>query len=389
MDENPERSLLELTRTLVRIPSRSGADSYDKLFACLKRWLISKRIAPHILFDGDIPVAVTATVGEPDRGPTYLLVATADTAEFGDESAWAFEPLSGELRDGWLYGRGSADSKSGISVFCHVAATLLEEARRLRGAVILVFDAEEHSGRFTGMQRALTSALAGRAIAGAMIGYPGQDKIVNGCRGFLRAGIRVHGRAAHSGSSSRHGVNAITRATALVRRINEAHLPEEGTPDFPLPPQLTVTSIEGGCGDSTVPDLCVVRLDIRLTPAFDARAAETLVREAVAWLDTQESDTASTEVQIEPGWPAYSVRPDHPMVQALWESAQDVLGKNLPRTIAGPSSVGNLLAAHGIPATAGFGVEYRNAHGTDERILVESLKPVYETYLSTVRKLLR
>ena len=109
-----EQSLLELTRDLVRIPSRAGFDSCGPVYARVVDWLQARGIATEILFDGEVPLAATATVGEPRLGPTYLLIATADTAEFGDESVWTFEPLSGQLRDGWLYGRGSADSKSGI-----------------------------------------------------------------------------------------------------------------------------------------------------------------------------------------------------------------------------------------------------------------------------------
>lgn len=384
-----EQSLVKLTRDLVRIPSRAGLDSCGPVFARIVDWLRARGIAAEILFDGDMPLVALASVGEASAGPTYLLIATADTAEFGDQSLWTFDAVSGEIREGWLYGRGSGDSKSGISVFCHVAAALVAENRDLGGAVTLVFDAEEHSGAFLGIKRALTSLVPGRNIAGAMIGYPGQDKIVTGCRGFLRAGIRVHGKAAHSGASTRHGINAVTRAAALAQRLQETPLPQESTPRFPLPPQLTVTAMHGGSGDSIVPDLCVVRVDIRLTLVFDATAAEGLVRDAAAWLDQQEPCTLPTEVMIEPGWPAYAVPPDHPMVEALWESARQVLNREVPRAVAGPTSVGNLLALHGIPATAGFGAVYRNVHATDESILIDSLEPVYQTYLATVRRLLR
>jgi succinyl-diaminopimelate desuccinylase len=202
-----------------------------------------------------------------------------------------------------------------------------------------------------------------------MIGYPGQDKIVIGCRGFLRAEICIHGKAAHSGSSREHGVNAITRAVELAQNLQKAPLSQVTTREFHLPPQLTITSIRGGIGDSSVPDLCRMRLDIRLTPTYDAEAAKKTIEE--------------------PGWPAYVVPHDHPMVQALWQSAREVLNKEVLRKVAGPSSVGNLLALRGIPATAGFGVIYQNAHGTNERILVESLQPVYECYLNAVRALLR
>ncbi|HYZ86481.1 MAG TPA: M20/M25/M40 family metallo-hydrolase, partial [Bryobacteraceae bacterium] len=275
-----DRSLLALTRDLVRIPSRAGIDPYGPIYQCIADWLEAKGISVEVLSENGVPLAATATVGEVHKGPTYLLIATADTAGFGEETTWTFEPTSGELCEGWLHGRGSADSKAGIAIFCHVAAALFAESDQLHGAVTLVFDAEEHSGRFLGIQRAMASLSDDARVAGAMIGYPGQDKIVIGCRGFLRAEICIHGKAAHSGSSREHGVNAITRAVELAQNLQKAPLSQVTTREFHLPPQLTITSIRGGIGDSSVPDLCRMRLDIRLTPTYDAEAAKKTIEEA-------------------------------------------------------------------------------------------------------------
>ena len=381
-------SLLQLTRDLVRIPSRSAIDPYGPVFALISDWLRNHGILSTIVSNEGAPVALMATLGDPERGSTYLLNATVDTAEFGDESSWSMYPLSAGIHEGWLYGRGSADSKAGVSVFCHVAATLLEQADRMKGALTLVFDAEEHSGIFLGIERSLASLPQENKIAGAMIGYPGQDKIVVGCRGFYRATVRVHGKAAHSGSSTRHGINAIVRASSLVQKLQQTALPMEITPFFPLPPQFTITGMKGGAGCSTVPDLCTVELDVRLTPTFQADSADRLIKTAVNWLDREDPRAASTEVEIKPGWPAYVVPRDNQIVESLRRSAEMVMGKQVPLGVAGPSSVGNLLALRGIPATAGFGVINRNFHAADECILIESLGPVYQVYLGAVHELL-
>ena len=46
----------------------------------------------------------------------------------------------------------------------------------------------------------------------------------------------------------------------------------------------------------------------------------------------------------------------------------------------GPSNIGNYLAGLGIPATAGFGVDYTGLHGTDERIRLDSIPAVHAAY---------
>jgi succinyl-diaminopimelate desuccinylase len=90
---------------------------------------------------------------------------------------------------------------------------------------VLLFDLDEHTGAFTGIKRYLET-VPDRLPAGAFIGYPGNDRIVIGGRGFTRARVRVHGVAAHSGSHSQQGVNAIARAAPVIAALSECALPE-------------------------------------------------------------------------------------------------------------------------------------------------------------------
>jgi succinyl-diaminopimelate desuccinylase len=325
----------------------------------------------------------------PGDGPRYVLNATLDTADFGDLSTWSADPTTAELRDGWLYGRGSADSKSGAAVFCHVARDLWPERARLDGTLTLLFDLEEHTGAFAGVQRFMTTLPAEAKPRGVYIGYPGNDRIVVGSRGFERAIVTVYGRAAHSGSSRHHGCNAVERAAALVGELAALSLPSADTPGFPLPPQLTVTAIEGGDGFSMVPDACSINVDIRLTTTFAVDDARKLLAQAIEAFDARENGERRSRIDWIPGWPAYRLDDDEPSVRALHEAAQGAFGRDVPTGVAGPSSVGNYLATLGVPATCGFGVTYRNLHAPDECIEVASIEPVYRAYRDAVRRLLR
>src|ERR1017187_1883537 len=282
----------------------------------------------------------------------------------------------------------SADSKAGISIFCHVAVALNEFAHRLSGATTLLFDVEEHSGAFLGIRRFVESLTKNVEIKAAMIGYPGQDRIIIGSRGFHRAKIRIHGQATHSGSSKSRGVNAIVRALHLVEALQQADLPTEVSLSFPLPPQLTVTQIQGGQGFSVVPDLCALNVDIRLTPVFKASHARELLAETVRRLDFEDTGVRATEIETIEGWPAYVIETSNPIVETLQASARRVLGCTPEIGVAGPSGIGNYLASLGIPATSGFGVVYRNVHAADERIALDSLLPAYQVYLGAIAELL-
>jgi succinyl-diaminopimelate desuccinylase len=139
-----------------------------------------------------------------------------------------------------------------------------------------------------------------------MIGYPRPDHVVIGGRGVLRARLHAHGIASHSGSRTTTP-NAITKAAALVSALAAAELPASADPAFPLPPKMTVTEISGGNGYSAVPDLCILNVDVRLTPNLDATAAEALLRSLTADVDTAWPGTQPTRIQITTRWPPYKL----------------------------------------------------------------------------------
>jgi succinyl-diaminopimelate desuccinylase len=259
---------------------------------------------------------------------------------------------------------------------------LAAAAEQLCGTAVLLFDVDEHTGAFGGAKAYFRDA---GSVDGVMIGYPGVEHIVVGGRGVLRARLHVHGVSSHSGGS-RSTPNAIVKAAALIRGLETVQLPgpSEG---FPPAPKLTVTAVSGGEGYSVVPDLCTVNIDVRLTPALDHHAGEALLRECVQAIDRAWPGTAPTHVEITTRWPPYALPATTPMVRELVESAGQYGLAPTPK-IAGPSNIGNYLAGLGIPATAGFGVDYEGLHGTDERIRLASIPPVQAVYHRTLLRLL-
>jgi succinyl-diaminopimelate desuccinylase len=377
--------VVELAQELVRRPSRGGIDDYRPVLAVLEDWLAARGL-PHRRLHDDTGrltgVLVEVTGGRP--GPWWALDACVDTAPYGDESAWSFPPASGDIAEGWLRGRGAADSKLAAALFCQIAAELHTRADTLQGGLAVLLDADEHTGGFGGARAYLADPAAVRP-AGVMIGYPGLDEVVVGGRGLWRATIAVHAASGHSGSS-RVTVGAVSRAAHLVRLLEASELPGADG-EFPLPPKLTVTSCHGGEGFSVVPDLCRLGVDIRTTPAFDAQAAEALVRGAAAELDVRQPAPRPTTVTPVAAWPPYRLAEHEQPAAALLDAAARE-GLTVRAKTAGPSNIGNLLAAEGIPATAGFGLPYEGLHGTDERVDLGPLPEVHAVYRRAVLSLL-
>jgi succinyl-diaminopimelate desuccinylase len=372
-------SVIELTRDLVTIPSRGGIDPYDPVLDRISHWLTQRGLPATVLTDTNgATVGLTCDINTPRPGPRWVLDACLDTAPFGDEHAWTHPPTSATVNGGWLYGRGSADSKSGASIFCHIAARLAAIADQLRGTLTLLFDVDEHTGGFGGARRYFEGPDAPTDVAGVMIGYPGMDKLVVGGRGVHRAQLHVHGIASHSGGS-KTTPSGIEKAAHLIRTLSTAELPDGASDNFPLPGKLTVTAVSGGQGYSVTPDLCTLNVDIRTTPTFDSAAAAHLLHDVVARIDDLWPGTRPTHVQVDTRWPAYTLTQDSRLRAAI-HNAATTIGVYLEAKVAGPANIGNYLAGLGIPATAGFGVTYTGLHGTDERIQLDTIPSVQATY---------
>jgi len=388
----PVESITELIRTLVRIPSRAGEDDLAHVCDCVEGWLRARGVGVRVLpgHAGE-RVGVYCEIAGATPGRWTVLDATLDTAGFGDPASWTFGPTDAQVADGWLHGRGSADSKAAVAIFCHLLVELQRD-RSFAGRIGALFDCDEHSGRFGGARAFFDQphdAQGPPRPDGVLIGYPGISEIVAGCRGFVRCRLQVHGIAAHSGSAHDRGVNAISRALALSQRLQALQWPAAAD-DFALPPQVTITGIRGGGeGFSQVPDLCELKVDVRLTPAFADASARAALSGAVAELDAQCPQAQRTGIAWVDGWPAYRVPESHALVSAMREACRAEFGAEVPVTIVGASNIGNYLSSLGVPALCGFGVRDVGIHAANERIELASIEPVYRVYRDALRRLHR
>ena len=370
-------SIVSLASRLVATPSCGGIDSPEPVLGLVGRWLEEHRVPVRLLADGvGAPAAVLVEIAGVEAGPVLCLDACIDTAPAGDAGQWSGPPFAGTVCDDRLHGRGAADSKAGVAILAHVARHFAE-ARPARGALHVLFDADEHTGRFGGV-RAYLAALSQPPDA-VSLGYPGNDCIVVGSRGFLRAKVHFAGRAEHSGAVERTGVNALNKAAAFTLRLADAAFPDARDPAFVFGPAATVTHLEGGEGFSVVPDHAVCHVDIRLTRAFDGDTA-------LRWLESLVGGDG--RIELVDRWPAYLVATDAPLVQSFAVAARDAFGRVVPTDVCGPSNIGNLLAAQGVPTICAPGVGFANIHAADEWADVASFAPVYRMYCDAARRFL-
>ena len=386
-------SIQDLLTQLVRTPSQALADDLGAIVRVIRAWLDAQGVAHTVTGPADKPTAIVINPSQPGSGEEVLVLnACVDTAPAGDLAQWRHPPFAATVHEGWLYGRGSADSKAAVAIFCHLAKSTALTARgsKPKRRVSIVFDCDEHSGRFGGI-RAYTQAYG--YPAHCAIGYPGLGEIVNGSRGFFRCTLKLRGEMGHSGAAevpAELATDKLQQLLAAVSAFNTKHakaaLPDA---DFPLPPRATVTGLRTGARTHSVTAAMIeCLLDIRLTPAFDAAAAQAWLDRTLAAIERRCGAQWPSKVGPINTWPPYRTPPEAVLPQLLQGAAAQVLGTPPPLVVCGPSNIGNLLAGGGTQVLCGFGVDYRGIHGADECVRVDSIRPVYETYRNAVRSYL-
>jgi succinyl-diaminopimelate desuccinylase len=384
-------SITEFAQKLVQTPSQSGIDPPGPVLDTAYTYARSLGLpAIKLVDDNGQPVALVAEIRGAHPGKTWAVNATLDTAPVGDRSLWNANPFSGDVRNDILQGRGAGDSKLAAAMFTHLARDMMAAQKDMHGTFQLILDADEHTGNFSGIKAVLK---AGYKPDGIMIGYPGDDKLVVGSRGFSRYEIDFTGKGGHSGAARAPEDNALVRMAALVGAFY-ARPPQaetEATDDFGLQPKLTVTEMGGGDGFAVVPSKAVMRLDVRLTPAFNEAAADKYIRDVVAGQDLQNQvpENRATVVRKVSAEPAFLTPEQAELRVALREAVADITGKPLPELVVGPSNIGNFLAKQGIEVTAGYGVPAKGVHAPNEQANLKPLAKVYNVYQAALKKLFK
>ena len=268
-----------LTRLLVRHDSRNpslvpDAPGEGAVAAALAEVLRAWGFSVDVIETSPGRPNVIARLG-PAGGGTLLLNGHIDTV--GVEGM-THPPFAADVRDGRMYGRGSADMKGGVAAMCAAAARAgLANALRCQVIVTAVTDEEYES---EGTRAVVASGI--RADA-AIVTEPTRLAIAPAHRGFAWIELTVRGRAAH-GSRYDLGVDAIRHAALVLAELDafERDVLTARTHRLLGHASLHASTIAGGIGWSTYPDRCVVRIERRTLPGESAAGALGEVRDACA-----------------------------------------------------------------------------------------------------------
>jgi len=377
---------LSFAQDLIRIPGLPGAEGD-----------VARRVRDEMEVLGlvDVRVDEAGNVVGVARGrgvaPPILLACHLDVVAEGEHSEWEVPPFAGELRGGFLHGRGAMDIKGPLALQTYAAAAVIDRAP---GDVIVAHTVLEERGGL-GMRYLLESG--GVAAAAVIIGEATHGDICIGHRGRAEVEVVLVGVAGHASVPGRasNALDLLGEVLWAVRDVAE---------DQPEDPVLGRASLVTTMVDvrpesrNVIPDSVVVAIDWRVLPGYEAEDLLTSVRSALrsrigdpppglGYRVRMGEETQRTYTGMAKAWhaftPGFLMAENHPAVRA----AAGAVGR--PGSSSAPARIrpwsfatdgGWSCGAHGIP-TLGFAPgEERFAHTNRERLGIDEARWAWSRY---------
>ena len=367
----PHSESLAWAQRLVRFNTVSDQSNLP-LIECIADHLRSLGVPIRLTYDEQRRKAnLFATLGQGKPGGIVLSGHT-DTVPW-DGQDWSADPLSATVRDGRLYGRGSADMKGWIGLV--VAQTQAWLAADLPHALHYAFSYDEEVGGFGAMKLIADLKQAGIAPALCLVGEPTSMVPAIAHKGVHRWRCCVRGKAAHS-SLTPMAVNSIEAAARVVAHIAAIgdelrdRGPRQAGFDVPYTTSA-VCRIGGGIADNVVPEEAHFNYEFRDLPGSDVAALQRRVSDYAATLEpAMKAVEPNSGFSFEPfaSMPAFQARPDEPAVRL----AQRLAGTQQTTLVAFGTEAGLFQRAGLSTVVCGPG-SINQAHQADEYVSLEQL----------------
>jgi succinyl-diaminopimelate desuccinylase len=396
--DRSETAAVELLAELVKVPSDNPpgdcAPHARRAAALLEErgLFVERHPVPEPLVRANGMLSATNLVVRErfGEGPVIALNAHGDVVPPGE--GWTTDPYGGEIRDGWMYGRGVAVSKSDFATYAYALLALKSLGSPLAGTVELHLTYDEEAGGAIGPKWLLDEGVSKPDYAiSAGFSYG----IVTAHNGCLHLEVEVTGKSAHA-ARPETGHDALEAATGLLaalyahrRGLAATRSAVEGIGS----PTLVVGLVRGGINTNVVPDAVTLRLDRRMIPEEDAAAVE---RELVALIEQGVAGRPGIACRVRRIMLALPLKPVaglERLVEPLQRNAEAVLGERVPVYGVPLYTDARHYAAAGVP-TVLYGAGPRslieaNAHAADERLLLADLRKASEVVALTLLDLLR
>jgi len=316
-------------------------------------------------------------------GKTFGFNGHTDVVPVGDISSWTFDPFGAKIHDGWMYGRGAADMKSGVAAFAAAAIDFVTDTPP-SGSIVLAITGDEEGPAKDGTLALLDWMEAKNEFMDVcLVGEPtcpdemGQ-MIKIGRRGSMNAHFKVTGKQGHSAYPHR-AKNPLPAMARLVDQLSMTEL-DHGTQHFDASTIAVVTIDTGNSATNIIPKQSLATVNIRFN---DSHSGDSLTK----WLKIQTEEIMETfgvEISTEVHISGESfITPPGAFSDLVARAVQVETNRKPILSTSGGTSDARFVQHH-CPVIE-FGLVGKTMHQVDERVEVaqiHQLKSIYTRILS-------
>src|SRR5579859_3318034 len=375
---------LSVARDLVRCPSVTPADA--GALGVLQNILEKAGFEVHRLTFGEPGTAdvdnLYARIGT--SSPHITFAGHTDVVPPGDESAWSHGAFSGEVKDGFLYGRGAVDMKGGIA--CSVAAVLQHLANHAgkpkddgKGSISFLITGDEEDISINGTVKLLQWVAArGEKFDHCVLGEPSNveelgDCIKVGRRGSLSGTLYVDGVQGHVAYPHRAS-NPVPDIANLVVALSNEPL-DHGSAQFQAS-NLEFTSIDvGNPASNVIPAQARAKFNIRYN---DLHTQDSLRELIEARLAKATGNRIKAHIVWEPSNSNVFMTKPGAFTDLAVSAIEDVTGRRPELSTTGGTSDARFIASY-CPVIE-FGLLGQTMHQIDERASVKDIETLTKVY---------
>jgi succinyl-diaminopimelate desuccinylase len=377
-----ENDALSIARDLIRCPSVTPADA--GALGVLEARLKAAGFDVHrVTFSEPGAADIDNLYARIGNGSPHLSFAGhTDVVPPGDESAWSHGAFSGDVKDGFLYGRGAVDMKGGIA--CSVAATLAYlEAHGGRppgdGSISFLITGDEEAIAVNGTVKLMQWADArGEKFDHCVLGEPSNVATMGDC-------IKVGRRGSQSGTLIVDGVqghvayphqasNPIPDIAALITALNDEPL-DAGSEHFQAS-NLEFSSVDvGNVAYNVIPAQARAKFNIRYNNLHTQESLRALIEARIA---KASGNRIRARVEWEPSNADVFLTQPGPFIDLVVAAIEAVTGRKPDLTTGGGTSDARFIT-HYCPVIE-FGLVSQTMHQIDERAPVADLETLTRIY---------
>jgi succinyl-diaminopimelate desuccinylase len=371
---------LSIARDLVRCPSVTPADA--GALGVLENILKSAGFETHRVTFSEPGTSdidnLYARIGT--EAPHLTFAGHTDVVPPGDESAWTLGAFAGEVRDGFLYGRGAVDMKGGIA--CSAAAVLQylgDHGGKPKGSISFLITGDEEDVSVNGTIKLLQWVAArGEKFDHCVLGEPSNQEVLGDCikvgrRGSQSGTLCVDGVQGHVAYPHR-AANPVPDISRLIVAISDEPL-DHGSAQFQAS-NLEFTSVDvGNSAFNVIPGQARAKFNIRFNDHHTQETLRALVEKRLA---KAAGNRVKARIVWEPSNSNVFVTKPGPFTDLAVTAIEEVTGRKPELSTSGGTSDARFIASY-CPVIE-FGLVGQTMHQIDERAAVSDLEKLTKIY---------